>query len=75
MRVLHGCSYGYGGPIGDPWQVNRTVQLAFYPNGSLARLNHTEVHQWGITHSIDFAQGLAYDEWQLGGESAMTRRK
>ena len=52
--------YSYGGPSGSAWQVNRSVELAFYSNGSLARLNHTEYRSWGITHSIDIASNHVY---------------
>ena len=48
-----GQSYSYGS---GPFAVNRTVQLCFYKNGSLARLDHTEHRTWGITHSIDLSR-------------------
>ena len=53
-----GQEYTYGA---DEWQVNRSVELAFFPNGSIARLNHTEYRLWGITHSIDMANHVARD--------------
>ena len=50
-----GQAYSYGSGM---WAVDRMVELAFYANGSLARLGHTEYRSWGITHSVDLAVGI-----------------
>ena len=51
---------GIGAGSSSGQRINRTVELAFYPNGTLARLNHTEHQPWGITHSVDLAQDISY---------------
>ena len=50
-----GQAYNYGSGM---WAVHRAVELAFFRNGSLARLGHTEHRSWGITHSVDLAVNI-----------------
>lgn len=51
-------SYGSG-----KWAVERAVELAFFRNGSLARLDHTEHRSWGVTHSVDLAVDIVPIAW------------